>query len=169
MFSPCDSTGSSLCPLRHVIFYLSFISQSTSLPNSLKHFIFMSLKTVLNYVFSQLFISSTCIIQKGGGSWIQHGPHTWTSLNRKDHLSAGSDSGERALTVGTETPQVTTTVNILSKRSLNKRLSYWPIGRDVSTPQFSRKMLQKMRPFTFNNLKDLKVTIVQERNEGAEG
>ena len=37
----------------------------------------------------------------------------------------------------------------------------WPIGRDISMPLFSRKKLQKMRPSTFNNLKDLRVKIVQ--------
>ena len=36
-------------------------------------------------------------------------------------------------------------------------------------PLLSRKKLQKIRPSTFNNLKDLRVKIVQRRNdEGTE-
>ena len=36
-------------------------------------------------------------------------------------------------------------------------------------PLLSRKKLQKMRLSTFNNLKDLRVKIVQEGNEGEKG
>ena len=36
-----------------------------------------------------------------------------------------------------------------------------PVGRDSSAPLFSTKKLQKMRPSTFNHLKDLRVKIVQ--------
>ena len=43
---------------------------------------------------------------------------------------------------------------------------YWPTGRDISMPLLGRKKLQKMRPSTFNNLKDLRVKTVQGGNDG---
>ena len=83
----------------------------------------------------------------------------------QDSITTITSCWQMVLTTHRDTSLIST-LDFTASTFPNSAIQSWLInveslGRDIFRSLFSRKMLQKMRPSTFNNLKDLRVRIVQ--------